>query len=247
MTRAKKILLPRFVLTETCEVTDSGAFQVKIGESPLTPAGVYYIHPKQVARSGERRDGKPVWGTQRINLFPMVIDSHGVPWAEANVYILSRLEGAIEPVMSTYSSIAADLVAYRQFLDEEPEIDWLFFPSQKLNCPTYRYNGSLKFAVLSGEIAAATAKRRMGTAIAFYRWLKQEGVLITENPTWKESDMYIEFKNDLGFSLTKKIVTTDVSIKIPKQNDPYEGMIDDGGKLRPLPAEEQELLNCTQI
>lgn len=240
--RAKKIHLPRLVLTETCEATDPEAIQVKIGGSPITSGDTYYVRPKQVARSGGRRDGKPIWGGQRINLFPLVMDSHGIPWAEANIYILSRLQNAVAPKMSTYSSISADLVAYRQFLDEEPEIDWLHFPSQKLNRPTYRYNGSLRFSVSSDEISAKTANRRMGTVIAFYRWLKQEGVLNIENPAWEESDRYIKFKNDLGFNLTKKVVTTDISIKIPKNKDPYDGMIDDGGKLRPLPTEEQEWL-----
>jgi hypothetical protein len=38
------------------------------------------------------------------------------------------------------------------------------------------------------------------------------------------------------------VTTTDVSIKVPRQVDPYAGTIDDGGKLMPLPLEAQEWL-----
>jgi hypothetical protein len=43
--------------------------------------------------------------------------------AEANVYLLSRLELALNPSMAKLSSIADGLVAYRQFFDEE-NLDW---------------------------------------------------------------------------------------------------------------------------
>lgn len=173
-----------------------------------------------------------------FNLFPIVLGSDGAPWAEATVYLLSRLEGAVAPTMATYSSIADDLAAYRRFLDES-KIDWTKFPIHKLSRPTYRYNGHLRLAVQAGDIAASTARRRMGTVVAFYSWLRAERVFTPEHPPWKESDRYIELKDIKGFKVTKQVTTTDVSIKAPKQIDPYAGTIDDGGKLRPLSVDEQ--------
>ena len=217
---ARKIVLPYFVVTEVASENEHGAIAVTIPPSVLTPGGTYHARPKRVAGESERRDGKPRWVEHRFNLFPIILDGMGVPWAEANVYLLSRLEDTVMPAMSTYSGVADDLAAYRRFLDET-QLDWSHFPSQKLSRPTYRYNGHLKSLVGAGEIAAATAKRRMGSVIGFYNWLKRENVLIPEHAPWKEIDRYIDIRDGYGFSRLKKVVTTDVSIRIAKQDDPY--------------------------
>jgi integrase len=241
---AKKILLPYLALTELANEKDRDAVPVTIPKSLDRAEEVYFVHPLIIGTEGMRRDGKPRWVKHQFNLFPLVLDREGVPWSEATVYLLSKLEGVTDPVMTTYASIAEDLAAYRWFLDDAG-LDWTHFPSQKLSRPTYRFNGHLKFAVGAGEIAAATAKRRMGSVIRFYRWLMEEGTLQPANPPWKESDRYIDIKDRQGFHKLKKVATTDLSIKVPQQDDPYEGTIEDGGKLRPLPMEEQEwLLNA---
>lgn len=241
MVAPKKILLPQLTLTEVADSDGDDVTSVTIPSSAGRPAERYLVRPLTIGMDGMRRDGKPRWVKSQFNLFPVVLDSHGVPWAEATVYILSRLENVTAPAMSTYASIAEDLAAYRRFLDETG-IDWTAFPTQKLSRPTYRYNAHLKFAVGAGEIAAATAKRRMSAVIAFYSWLKEEGTLILDNAPWRESDRFVQFKDHHGFKVSKTVTTTDVSIRVAKQHDPYEGTIDDGGKLRPLPLQEQEWL-----
>ncbi len=232
---ARKLLLPRFELTELSNELDPAATKVEVlGET-------YYVRPKMVPDEGKRRDGKPRWVKHQFNLYPVVLDADGVPWAEANVYLLSRLEASPYPVMSTYAGVADDLAAYRRFLDEN-DIDWLAFPAQKLTRPTYRFNGHLKFAISAGETGAATARRRMSTVVNFYRWLGNEGMFTPVHPAWKESDHYVQFQDSRGFSQAKKVTTTDLHVKVPKQYDPYDGRIDDGGKLRPLHLQEQEWL-----
>ncbi len=228
---AKKILLPHLELTEVATADDHEATAVMVPSLTNNPVcETYYIK----AKSGTYENK-----AARFNYFPVVLGSNGAPWAEAVVYILSRLDSVSVPTMSTYTGIADDLAAFRRFLDETG-IDWMHFPSQKMFRPTYRFNGYLKIAVQSGKVAAGTAQRRMGTVIRFYRWLISEKVLAPEHPPWKESDRYIDFRDSHGFERTKQIVTTDVSLKTPKQHDPYDGAIDDGGKLRPLPLTEQE-------
>jgi hypothetical protein len=194
-----------------------------------------------VPGESRRRDGKPRWIKHRFNLFPIVLDSQGVPWAEANVYLLSRLENVLHPVMTTYAGVADDLGTYRAFLDEH-EIDWMAFPVQKLARPTYRFNGHLKMIVAAGEIAPATAKRRMSTVVAFYRWLISEGVLTPGNAPWKESDRFVQYQNREGFKKSLTVTVTDLRVKTPRQDDPYDGQIEDGGRLRPLSRQEQEWL-----
>jgi integrase len=179
-------------------------------------------------------------GTQ-FNLFPLVLDSNGAPWAEATMYILSRLENSVNPSMSTFKAIADDLAAFLRFI-EETGVDWTDFSGKKLQRPTYRYRAEVWLAVTAGKLAASTGRRRMGTVIAFYQWLRNEGVLTLEHAPWIESDRYIEFKGSHGSRGYKKVTTTDLRISVPKQDDPYSQYINDGGKLRPLPEQEQRWL-----
>lgn len=237
----RKIVLPQLVLTELCDAEDLGAELVML-EPQNGQSGTYCRKPILLDVESARRDGVPGKAMFQVNLFPAVLDSHGRPWAEANIYLMARMSQDARPVMTTYSSLADDLGAYRKFLDEY-NLDWTKFPAQKLLKPTYRFRSHLKLAINTGELSTGTAQRRIGTVVRFYRWLiNDEKTLQPESPPWKESDKYLEFKNDFGASFSKKIKTTDISIKTPKQEDPYDERLDDGGKLRPLSLTEQEWL-----
>lgn len=235
-TTARTTVLPRFTLTEVCTSEDESAMQITL---PTAAGKVsYFARATLDAETGFRVDGKPKWMGTRFNLFPVVRDGQGVPWAEAVVYILSKLEGNTSISMATYKGIADDLSAFRRFIDETG-IDWTRFGKNRLQKPTYRYNGYLMLAVQAGKVAATTARRRMAAVVSFYRWLIEERVIVSEHSPWKESDRYIDFSNQHGAKVTKRVITTDLSIKVAKVNDPYSDEIDDGGKLRPLPLEEQ--------
>lgn len=235
--QARKLLLPRLALTELAKSTDPQATRIQLPSS----AGdeFYFVRPKKNSDGDFRnRNAAPGYLPFEFNLFPLVLDALGALWAEANVYLLSRAADSLRPTMTTFSSMADDLAAYRRFLDDTG-VDWTKFPPYKLNRPTYRYSGHLKLAIAAGEVAPSTAKRRMSTVIAFYRWLRNEKALVPENTAWRESDRLIELKDVHGFKFSKQFTTTDVSIILPRQNDPYTVTIDDGGKLRPLLQHEQ--------
>jgi len=236
---ARRILLPILEITETALPSEVNAIKV-----PLPKGGAYseyYVRKKHDEEENERTDKKPVWMGSKFNLYPVVLDKHGAPWAEANIYLLSRIESSTSPSMSTYASIADSLAAFRRFLDET-EIDWTEFPSHKLKRPTYRYHSYLKLEIASGQLKASTAKRRMSAVISFYSWLKHEGTLIPAHLPWKESDRYIQLTDMHGFKFSKHVTSTDVSIKTNRSQDPYDKRIDDGGKLKPLTTQEQEWL-----
>lgn len=169
---------------------------------------------------------------------PVVVDGNGALWPEANLYILSRLEGAINPNMTTYTGIASDLAAFKRFLEDE-NINFIEFPQRKLFRPTYRYRGDLQLRIRASQIAPTTARRRMTSVIGFYRWLIEEKLIEPENPPWQEGDAYFKFTDSKGFSRTKLVKTTDIAVRVAKQIDPYDGAIDDEGKLRPLTEQEQ--------
>lgn len=234
--KAKKITFSTFVQTKVTTADTERATKVQSAN------GIEYF-----ISAIEQLDFKydEVLGATQIvspvtfNLYPVVMDSENIPWAEANIFLLSKIKNSLKVVMSTYASLASDLVAFRQFLDDS-RINWMDFPKNKLNRPTYRYRSYLKMLIDADDVAVTTARRRMSSIIAFYRWLHAEGVLMPEFPMWKESDRLIELRNQYGMSYSKQVKSTDISIKAINNNNPYSDTLVDGGQLRPLPIKEQE-------
>ncbi|MEW8646711.1 MAG: hypothetical protein AB2563_11485 [Candidatus Thiodiazotropha endolucinida] len=233
---AKSVLLPVFTLTTTCKESDPGVIKITIPGSSNRPQHTYHSRP--VRRPTYRTEELDTYSYNRI---PIVLNGDGSPWAEASLYILSRLESDITPNMTTYHGIGDDLSSYRRYLEDEG-LDFTKFPQRKLHRPTYRYRGSLKHQIEAQEISPRTAQRKIGSVIQFYRWLIQEGLLIPEYPPWSESDIFILFKNPQGFSLSKQIKTTNLRIRSQKQSDSYSELIFDSGQLRPLSPSKQKTL-----
>lgn len=172
---------------------------------------------------------------------PFVLAGDSAPWYDACLFIIKQLESKAVPNMATYHGVADDLSLFKQYL-EAHDINYKKFPKRKLHRPTYRYRGHLEQLIQCEEIAASTARRRMSSVIRFYRWLLQDGLIVPEFPMWDEDEIFIRYTDNKGFSRTKSVLTTDVSVIVSKNSDPYAGTIDDGGKLRPLSIEEQEYL-----
>lgn len=232
----RRLVLPRFTLTETAEGPGDGVSKIALRDGTF-----YYVRDKFTDAASSRVDGKPDWVSAAFDRFPIVLKGNGEPWDEVNIWILMRLEGQPQPEMETFLGIAEDLTYYCRFL-EEHSLDWLTFPQFKLRRPTYRYNGHLKTRLQLGEISVATAKRRMSRVVNFYRFMMQAGLIALGYPPWNEKEVYVQIDNPDGQSGSMKVTTTDVGIKVAKQDDPFDETIDDGGRLRPLPANEQSWL-----
>lgn len=235
MSEAKKIIIPKATLTEPCKKNDEGATPWD-GNRLLSLGEQYFDRP--VAR--KIKYGKRT-GTYSWNLLPVVVDGNAALWPEASLYILDRIIGTVGPSMSTYHSIAEDLAAYKRWLEDE-DVDFRHFPANKLERPTYRYRGDLLMKARAGEIAIGSASRMVSAVIGFYRWLAEEQNFLPVHSPWVESDAYIPLTDSKGLRRHKKIKATDLRVHVPKQNDPYTGVIADGGSLRPLPMEEQIML-----
>lgn len=229
----RKVLIPSFRLTEVCDAADPLAFKREIKQGKGREAITYHCRPVIEAHSESRFN---------YNLFPIPLDRQGKPWGLATNFLLDRLEGESRPNMISYQSLADDLGAFKEWLDQSDKPDELLldFPKMKLRRCTYRYNGHLRLQIQNREVAPGTARRRMSTVIAFYRWLIQEQVFEPEYEPWVERSYSLSFKGDYGAVITKNGVTTDVGIKVAKAEDGLEDTINDGGKLRPLPKNEQQ-------
>lgn len=236
----RKVLLPVFQLSELTTGDDPRAIKRVIKQGKGHPALTYHYRFVWDDHAGRGFN---------YNLFPVVLDRNAAPWLLGSLYILAQLEAQTTPVMTTYQSMADDLGAYKEWLDDHDRPDDLMFhfPKVKLRRATYRYSGHLQQQIQAGEVAAGTAKRRMGTVVAFYRWLIDNNHFQPEYPPWEEKKFQVVFKTTEGLAVSKKVVSTDVSIRGPKSEDPFAGTIQDGGKLRPLTLKEQNwILEATE-
>lgn len=228
----RKIVVPSFCLTEECVADDPGAVKRSIG-----PRGdeqfVYHLRPVLDSVGGK---------AAQFNLMPVILDSRSAPWDLGMQFLFGRLEAETNPNMLTIRSLADDLSAFRFWLDghDDPNSLVTCFPKMKLRRVTYRYRGALKQMIEAGDIAASTAKRRMGTVVQFYRWMIEEKVFAPENDPWEERTYSLTFKGTFGAQFTKKVLSTDLALPALANTDPFDGTIYDEGKLRPLSMDEQK-------
>lgn len=243
---ARKRTIPKYRVTELCDCDDLGAAKVSLPDGTT-----YFFRSKKVAGISGRVDGKPPWVPSVINTFPIVFRGDGSPWDEANLYIFKKIEQTVEPDMSSFSGLADDLTAYCRFLEDVPPgesaIDWMHFPTHQNAKPTFKYRGYLTQKIWAGELKRSTAKRRMGSVVRFYRWLMESELLVPENAPWRDQEKLISVPSEHGQTRLVNITTTNLQIPIAEQNDPYAGVLEDSGKLRPLlPAEQNWVIEALQ-
>ena len=132
---AHKLILSKFSQTEVTNQSSKDSLKVILNHNTE-----YYIRPiKQMMFNYDLKIGTTqIESPISFNLFPLVVDSEGTPWAEANIYILDKINNSLKINILTFSNIASDLACFRQFLDDS-NIDFLKFDRNKLYRPTYRY------------------------------------------------------------------------------------------------------------
>lgn len=240
-TQATKITLPNLIITELSDITDTSAQKIEIRPGNKKSPQTYYIKSKKTPILLNRDDSNESNGDLAIPTFPLVVNKDGIPWAEANVWILTQYICSTNPKISTLRSIAGDLVDFLKFI-EDKNLDWLDFDCERLFRPTYRYNAYLTFLIQSNPQTLNTSKRRMATVIRFYRWLAEICKFEFKRPPWTDRTVSVATHTYYGGKLSKSVTTTNISFKLSQQDDPYDEHIKDGGKLKPLTQKEQEWL-----
>lgn len=228
----RKIVVPSFCLTEVCNADDPKAVSRSICPR-ADEQFVYHVRPVIDSVGGE---------PTQFNLLPVILDSRSAPWDLGMQFLFGRLEAETNPNMLTLRSLADDLSAFKFWIDgyDDPNSLVTCFPKMKLRRVTYRYRGALKQMIEAGDIAASTAKRRMGTVVQFYRWMIGEKLLSPENNPWEERTYSLTFKGAFGAQFTKKIQSSDLALPASTNTDPFDGTIYDEGRLRPLSMDEQK-------
>mgnify|MGYP006402357785 CR=1 FL=1 len=178
---------------------------------------------------------------ESYNHFPIILNTDHSPWIHGNLYLLNKLESAIEPKSSTLESIARDLIAFKSFIDSR-SINYLISPKRKLKRPTYAYRAFLQEEIAHGNLASSTASRRMSSIIGFYRWLINQYDTSFEFPLWDSTSTTIKYIDDKGFYQTKYIHSSNLKVSKSGISQSKHEFIQDGGKLRPLSKDEQRRL-----
>jgi integrase len=141
----------------------------------------------------------------------------------------------------TVSSIAQGLIQFLKFC-EENQIDWRVTPRNKLKKPIYRYSRYLQALIYDGVLAPSTAKRKISTVIRFYKDCQNDygSDFFGDHPPY--TDKMVTFTDPKG--KTRLAVTQEEQIKVTKEAPADSHLyIEDGGKLKPLMREQQELLH----
>ena len=239
--QARTTVLTRFAHLELATAGDVGAKRIDLGNDK-------YYYARAMLPEGDVVGHGPSTNNTEMCYFaiPIVLNSDDIPWAEAGLYIMDRVQQAVDRKdrisMRQFTNIAEDLAAFLRFI-EEYSIDWLSFPKMKPKRPTYRFQSHTNALIECDEIAHSVGRRRTMTVKSFYAWLTSKCLFKPENPMWVEGEHSIPVPTSKGFSIAKVVKSVDTTKVIGKESPaPHSVHIIDGGKLRPLPEEKQRWL-----
>ncbi|MEX3992728.1 hypothetical protein AB4Y35_18380 [Paraburkholderia sp. EG286A] len=221
------------MLSQTCDADSPGA---ELRSVVVDGQAIKYFYRPLSSLPLSERESR----TSSYNHVPVVVDSSGRPWSHAVIQLIDIIEEAGLPAngIDNAQPVATDLADFKRFL-ELASLDYLSIPDNKRKRPPYRYRAHLMAQINAGALQRSVARRRMANVIGFYRNLKSHKILPSDLEIWDENDVYIETEARDGTRYRRSVRTTDLSISAPTKQPAISDHIVDGGKLRPLPAEEQ--------
>jgi len=178
------------------------------------------------------------WDSGTYTRFPIPRNADGSPWAEGVLFILHAVDMSARPKVRTFSSMAEDLGAFKNFADKA-DIDVFDFDMSKNGRPTYRFKGFLSALLQARKMSPSLAKRRMQVVVRFYRWLISSHAFTPARNPWQEKAVTISLTDSRGAKREAVKVTTDLSIRATRARDPLGDYIEDGGRLKPLAQAQQ--------
>lgn len=189
-----------------------------------------------------------------IRKFPVIIRGDGQPWDLGNLYLIHKfteLAKVEPPSILTITHIAKQLMMYLRWIEHSrtksggPAIHELYFPEEEHERVTFRYYRYLSRLIKQSDrpISVGTAKARMAAVVGFYRGITN-GNLVREgaiaHAPYEAKEIGIPLVNSVGLQFIKQVETTNFTFMIPRRTS--VGVIEDGGKLRPLSDDEQDIM-----
>lgn len=188
-----------------------------------------------------------------IRQFPIIIRGDGIPWDLGNLYLMykfTELAKIEAPSVETIQGIAKHLMMYLRWIEhvraQGEVVHELYFPDREDHRVTYRYHRYLRRLLRESPqpISLGVAKARMQAVTGFYRGILHGGLVresAIANAPYEAKAIGIPIVNSVGLQYIKQVETNNLTIKAPRR-ETVLGTIKDGGNLRPLTEEEQDIV-----
>lgn len=173
---------------------------------------------------------------------PVLIQSDKTLWELGNIYLQHLL---IEKScsQSTLDSCATELLDFLRFM-EHSGLDILHLPDSIHERVTYRYNASLLQRLRQSTIKPSTANGKMRRVLRFYDFCIANELFdkaSLRNTPYTEIKRRFLVPSDYGSTFQIEVLSSDLAIRSPKRHLSVDTILD-GGSLRPLNLDEQNLV-----
>ena len=187
-----------------------------------------------------------------IHQFPIILRGNSAPWDLGNLYLIRKFTEMAKltpPSVETFRKIAQHLMMYLRWIEhlqnEGKDIHELYFPVEEERRVTWAYYRYLRRLLRQPDqpISLRVAKMRMQAVVNFYRGLEKWELIEPseiQNIPFQESVAGIPVVNSVGLQFIKMVQVTNFSFRIPHRET--IGAIRDGGALRPLDDDEQQIV-----
>jgi hypothetical protein len=175
---------------------------------------------------------------------PVIIQSDGLPWKIGNLYIMGQLDTPALSNMKTLSTRAIHLKYYLQYLEHSNQ-HFLDLPTQYQQRVPRKFRAFLQSVIEQHDFSAEYINTILSSIAHFYNYIQYQSLVSQsdiENKPFRERKVSIPTHNNVGLSRNISVITNDLKLKSSRKPIPSLGKLRDGGSLRPLSPEEQEII-----
>lgn len=186
---------------------------------------------------------------------PIIIQSDGLPWKVGNLYLLWQLDTPSLSNMKTLSARAIHLKYFLQYLEHTNQ-HFLDLPTQYQQRVPRKFRAFLQTVIEQHDFNAEYINNILSSIAHFYNYIQYQSLVSPsdiENKPFRERKVSIPIHNNVGLSRNISVITNDLKLKSSRKPIPSLGKLRDGGSLRPLSTQEQEIIfkafdeDCTSI
>ena len=175
---------------------------------------------------------------------PIIIQSDGLPWKIGNLYLMGQLDTPTLSNMKTLSARAIHLKYYLQYLEHSNQ-HFLDLPTQYQQRVPRKFRSFLQSIIEQHDFSAEYINTILSSIAHFYNYIQYQSLVSSsdiENKPFRERKVSIPIHNNVGLSRNISVITNDLKLKSSRKPIPSLGKLRDGGSLRPLSPEEQQII-----
>lgn len=175
---------------------------------------------------------------------PVIIQSDGLPWKIGNLYLMGQLDTPALSSMKTLSARAIHLKYYLQYLEHSNQ-NFLDLPTQYQQRVPRKFRTFLQTVIEQHDFSAEYINNILSSIAHFYNYIQYQSLVSQsdiENKPFRERKVSIPIHNSVGIMRNISVITNDLKLRSSRRPLPSLGKLRDGGSLRPLSPEEQEII-----